>query len=353
VRNPRRWRAIALAAAGLGVAAVAGAFALESRPVDDWVQGALFTSGLTAALFGGAFALWSHLDARAKAALLRGDDVLARWQFAAATWSEFVRLDRAINERGGAPPNDFVPRRIEDATVEVIVGKEAISIDGDIHRLPVHGTPEVTHAELVADRPDYVQLHLLHPPSGGGASGALRPPRPGRLRFPVPAGAWREGRQVVAHFLRLTPQQPGFFHGKGDGTDPEDLNTCIACGYETYQYRSQCPRCGGGMTTRRWCRRFGGMLMACGLFISGLIGTVIYHVAPMLLQPGKSFDGTRFGGTPLQALVVALILAAVMCFGLTALSYGAWQVATGKRSRGVIAVMLAIWTLLLGIAGAI
>ena len=350
MRNPTRWRAIALAAAGFGIAAIAAAFLVEETPAPDWMQGALVSLGLTTAVFGSAFAIWSHLDARAKAALLRGDGVIARWHLPAATWDAFVRRDRELNARGGIPPNEFSPREEAGADVDVIVGKEAISIDGSIHRLPLRGAPEVTHAELVSDQPDYVQLHLLHPPTVS-RNGAVRPSQPGLLRFPLPAGAWREGRQVVAHFLRLTPQEADFFHGKGDGSDPEDLNTCIACGYETYQYRSQCPQCGGGMTTRRWARRFGAFLVACGLFISGLIGTVLYNVAPTLLHPGKTIDGLRFAGTPLQALVVALILAAVLCFGLTALSYGAWQVATGKRSPRVIAVMLAIWTLLLAIAG--
>jgi len=352
LRNPTRWRAIALAIAALGVAAAAAAFVLEDAAVEDWLQGTLFGFGLTATVFGAAFAIWSHLDARANAALLRGDGVIARWVVPAAAWRAFVRKDRALNERGGAPSNAFAPHAEAGREVEIIVGRDAISIEGSIHRIPEHGAPEVTHAEIVSDETDYVQLHLLHPPTVT-SSGVPRPPTPGLLRFPVPPGAWREGRQVVAHFLRLTPQTPDFFHGKGDGSDPEDLGTCIACGYQTHQYRSQCPQCGGGMMTRRWARRFGAFLVACGLFISGLIGTVIYHVAPLLLHAGRSIDGTRFSGTPLQALAVAAVLAAVMGFGLTTLSYGAWQVATGRRSRRVVAVMFTLWTILLALAAVV
>jgi MFS family permease len=101
------------------------------------------------------------------------------------------------------------------------------------------------------------------------------------------------------------------------------------------------------MVTRRWARRFGGILVLCGLFITSLMGTVTYYTAPMMLHPGKDYGGTRFSGTPGEAAFALGIFAVVLAFGLTSLCYGVWQVRTGKRSKRVAFAMLGLWAVLL------
>jgi hypothetical protein len=160
----------------------------------------------------------------------------------------------------------------------------------------------------------------------------------------------RDARAVVAFYDRARPGPADFFHGAGDGSDPEDLNTCASCGYQTHEFRSVCPRCGGGMATRRWARRFGGILVACGLAITGTMGAVLISMGPLLARPGVTIDGSRFSGTPAEAWMVLAILGAVTAFGLTALAYGAWQVKTGRRDFRVVGIMLAIWSALLLVA---
>ena len=66
----------------------------------------------------------------------------------------------------------------------------------------------------------------------------------------------------------LAPSDEGaqrFFHGRGDGADPEDLSRCMHCGFETHRYRSECERCGTGLQSRRWSRRFGAVLVLYAL----------------------------------------------------------------------------------------
>jgi hypothetical protein len=354
MRNPRAWRAAAFTCAASGLLAGGAAFLLPGPSAPDWVRGFLFMYGVTAVIVG-LMGMWSgHRAMRAKRALADTGQLLARWRIDAATWRKFVARNAEIERAPGALFNEISIRDpIAAAGVAIVVGREAVEVDGSIHEVPLRGPPEVTQALLVQDAPDYVELQLLYPGGGAGASGVPRGPTRNALRFPVPPAGWQEARGIVAHFNRLTPQKADFFHGKGDGSDPEDLNTCIACGHQTYRYVSRCPQCGGSMQTRRWSRRLGWVLIGCGVILTAMMGTLIWYTAPMLLQPGKSFDGTRFDGGPGMALVVLAIFGAVLAFGVTALGYGVFEVRTGRRDKRVIYAMLGLWTLLLMVAYAL
>jgi hypothetical protein len=348
MRNPRAWRTAAVAFAVSGVAAGAAAFLLPERSAPDWLRGCLFIYGLMAVVFGLAGAWGHHRALRAQRALADDAQVLARWRIDAATWRKFAERIAEVERTPRALHNELSLRDpVRQTGVDIVVGREAVEVDGNLHEVPLRGSPEVTQAVLVQDAPDYIELQLLYPGGGAGASGVPRGPTRTALRFPVPATGWREARGIVAHFNRLTPQKADFFHGKGDGSDPEDLNTCIACGYQSYKYGSRCPQCGGGMQTRRWSRRLGWVLIGCGVFLTGMMGTLIWYTAPMLLQPGKSVDGTRFDGSPAMAIVVLAIFGAVLAFGVTALGYGVFQVRTGRRDKRVIVAMLGLWAILL------
>lgn len=145
---------------------------------------------------------------------------------------------------------------------------------------------------------------------------------------------------------------PDSLHGPAGGTDPEDLSKCYACGYETYESASFCAQCGARMP-RRWSRRYGWVLLLCGLLITGTIGAVLYYTAPLLLRPGVSIGGSRFSGTAAQASVILGILGMVALFGVTATAYGLWQIKTGRRNRKVVYFVVGLAALLYLIAAAI
>ena len=164
-----------------------------------------------------------------------GRDVLARWRVDPALWREFVACEARrpaspahdeMRAEGEAPPEGF----------EVVVERDGIWLAGRRIALPVRGTPEVLGAELrdPADAPTTIELSLKHPMSAS-ASGVMRPPTYTRLAVPVPGPAWREARRVVAHFRGDRAAAPDFFHGRGDGADPEDLSRCMHCGFETHR----------------------------------------------------------------------------------------------------------------------
>lgn len=107
------------------------------------------------------------------------------------------------------------------------------------------------------------------------------------------------------------------------------------------------------MLSKRWSRRYGWILCACGLIITCLIGAVIFYTAPLLLQPGVSIEGTRFSGTVGEARFILGIFGIVLTFGVTATLYGLWQVKTGPRDKRVIWFIAGLAILLYLVAQAI
>jgi len=345
MRNPGRKRNVALGVVASGVVAAAAAALPDAG---DGMRAALGIGGGLAVVIGAVLAGIWHRDSQAQAALTRGEGVLARWRVARESWRAFAAYD-ATRER--MPLNELTPRDDAPASgVEVIVGKTAMLIGESVHRLPLRGVPEVTHAALYDGvDPAVVELMLYRP--GTGPEGTARAPLRTRLTFPVPAGALADARRVVAEFsARSGPAD--FFHGPGDGSDSEDLSKCWSCGFETHVYRSHCPQCGSSLQSRRWARRFGMALTLCGALITGIMAVVGVNLVPMLLHPGQDFGGTRFAGGPVMAGVVLLILTLVGGFGVTALCYGLWQVVTGKRNLRVVRVVLGLYLALAVVVGA-
>lgn len=351
MRDPRRWRAIAIAACLLGGGMAYAPFQLPAGWAGDGLRALLFGVGGTALAFGIVGGWMAHRAARAQAALARGDAVLARWRVDAADWRAFLEADGAAADAGELA-NELAAGEPPDGGIEIVVGEEAIDVGGSVHVLPRHGAPEVLEATLRdgGGGPDIAELRLRHPPSprsGGGMSPATYT----RLAFPIGRGAWRDARRAIGHYAKGRPGKASFFHGRGDGSDPEDLSTCGACGYRTHQFRATCPECGGGMLSRRWARRYGGVAAVLGLAITLTMTVLLLALSPMLAHPGVEYGSTRFSGNAAQALLVWAVLGAVWVFGATATGLGLSMVATGRRNLRVAWVLAGISGALLLLAG--
>jgi len=355
MRDPRFWRNFALAFFATGAVAAAAAFFLPNAAANDIGRGTLFIYGVMALLFGGGSALFRQFDVRAKDALARGEDIIARWRIDAGAWGEFVALNYRLSQRPGSLPNELSIRDgIPGDRIEVIAGKTAVQIDDSIHVLPRRGTPEITRATLDTSNEGltYIEFQLYYPGGGSGVSGVPHLPRRALLRFPVAAGSLRDAEDIVAYYESGRPGNADFFHGAGDGGNPEDRSRCYACGFETDKFLSHCPRCGVGLQSKRWSRRFGYALFVCGLIITGLMGTVIFYTAPLMLRPGVEVHGTKFSGTAGQGTLFLGIMGLVATFGTTAMLYGVWQIATGRRDKraiyfiaglAIVLWLIAIW----------
>jgi hypothetical protein len=334
MRDPRRWRNVALGFFVSGWVAAMAAFLLPGPMPAGWVRMCLFVYGISAILFGGGTALFRHFDVRAKEALARGEDIIARWRVDPLAWREFVGTDYEWSQGRAALSNELsLPDTVPEEGIEVIVGKSAVQIGESIHRL-TSGVPEVTTAILHDLHPAVIELQLYYPGGGHGASGVPRAPSRSALRFPVGTAAWKEAASVIAHYRGESPRKADFFHGKGDGTNPEDLTRCYNCGYETHRLMSHCPECGRSVQSKRWSRRYGWILLGTGIFITAVMSMVLIAIGPALLDAGGG--GMRFSGSAGEARLALGILGAVEFFGITAISYGLWQIVTGRRSKCVI-----------------
>lgn len=338
MHRSRLWRNLAALLAALGVVALGAAiFAPPTLMAPETAGGTGFVAVVAILVFG-IWAATKHVEVRHRDRLARGDDVLARWSVDPDTWGRFDAAERERCAQGATGELDL-PDVAPVRPVDVIVGRGAVQVGDALHPVPEHGNPEVVSARLVDDRGRvaFVELALrFHPVDVGYEA------RHAFLRFPVPDGSLGAARTVVAHFARETPQRPSFFHGPGDGSDPEDLAKCWRCGFETYTLRSACPQCGATMQSRRWARRFGAALIVLGGMIATVMGVVLQWMWPRLAHPGVNVGGSRFDGSPAEATLVVAILAAVFGFGALAFGYGVFQLATGKRNLRVVQVMLGL-----------
>lgn len=104
------------------------------------------------------------------------------------------------------------------------------------------------------------------------------------------------------------------------------------------------------MRTARFVRRLGWAQLVIGLFLVGLMGTITFIVAPIMLQPGEIDRGSTFTGSPEQAQLILGVFGLVIVFGLGTVVSGLWQIITGRRNRWIAIVMLGMIALLV-IAG--
>jgi len=339
-------RDIALAVLASGAAALVAAIRPPDALTSDLLRGLLLTYGPPAMLIGGGLAFHFHRKAMARDALARGDGVMLRWRIEPALWRDFLALEARLCAEPNALPNDLpLDPPVPGRGLEVIAGREALQVGDALFTLPRRGEPQVTRATMVRSVTGvtYVELQLFTPQIYGDGS---RPPRWSVLRVPVQRGAEREAMGFVAHYESGRPAEPGFLHGRGDGSDADDESVCKRCGFRTHKLISGCPQCHGNLLSRRWARRFGVAMGVLGLGLVVGMAVLLHALLPMLLHPGRSFGSTRFDGGPLAAAMVIAVLGAVLVFGCVAAVHGFRQGRDdGKGPRS--------WPIALGLAGAV
>ena len=102
------------------------------------------------------------------------------------------------------------------------------------------------------------------------------------------------------------------------------------------------------MRTPRGVRIAGGVLLACGGFLVGMMGYLFYILAPSMMHPGDSLGGTTYRGTAEQARMILTLFATVAAFGVGSMFYGLFMLFTGRRSKAIMAIVLALAILLAG-----
>jgi MFS family permease len=101
------------------------------------------------------------------------------------------------------------------------------------------------------------------------------------------------------------------------------------------------------MRTARQVRRLGWVQVAMGLIITGMMLAITAFVAPLMLNAGaKSATGSRFNGTPEQALLIFGLFGVLILFGMVAMLNGIWQIKFGRRNKWLLVVVLVLTGLL-------
>lgn len=110
----------------------------------------------------------------------------------------------------------------------------------------------------------------------------------------------------------------------------------------------ECPHCGQGAHPPRTGKLRGWLQILLGLFLAGFMGLITLNLAPQMLRPGVAGDGGgRFTGTAEQGLLIIGLFGLIITFGLGSVAAGIWQLATGRRNKWIMALMLALFALVM------
>lgn len=101
----------------------------------------------------------------------------------------------------------------------------------------------------------------------------------------------------------------------------------------------------------RSVRVAGVVLVVIGAGLTAGVGYLIAVISDAM-RPGGAAGGTTFTGTPRDATFIYAILGCVVAFGVTSFVTGVWQIATGRRSLllSALVLVLAIAAFALGLS---
>ena len=125
-----------------------------------------------------------------------------------------------------------------------------------------------------------------------------------------------------------------------------ESSSCYSCGHITHEVVNKCPKCGKRLRTAKQVRFLGWLQLAIGVFLVGLMGTITYNLAPLMLQASDTVgtgSAARFTGTPEQAQLILGLFGMVIVFGLGSIVSGLYQIATGRRNKWLFIFMVVLF----------
>ncbi len=128
-----------------------------------------------------------------------------------------------------------------------------------------------------------------------------------------------------------------------------ETSTCfsLTCGHSVEGVVKACPKCGKPMKSSRHIRILGGVLLVIGLFLVGLMGTITWNLSPDLLYPEQARARGSFTGSDEQAQMMLRLFGLVIAVGAGSIVNGLYQIVTGRRSRIIAIVTLALAAVLI------
>lgn len=122
-----------------------------------------------------------------------------------------------------------------------------------------------------------------------------------------------------------------------------EFRQCFKCHYESVTAEKICPRCRKPQFfTASNIRMRGGVVVLCGLFISGLIGGIAVFVAMLFMGSSNNPETMRkLSDEWFTLFAIYGFFAILIGLGLHFVLTGSWMLIFGKRSRVLIWLMWA------------
>lgn len=115
----------------------------------------------------------------------------------------------------------------------------------------------------------------------------------------------------------------------------------LVCGHAAEAPATTCQRCGKPMRSARQVAVLGAVSLVVGLLLAMGIAVIAWRLAPGMLNPGvPDADGSRFAGTAAQGRQALVVFGSVAAVGVFSALGGGWQLATGRRHRALLVLML-------------
>lgn len=202
MRNPSRKAAVFAGAIVLGTAAAWAGIQRHEAVGKDWVSGVMIATGLAIVFVMLVLLVRALFHIRGMAKLQAGIGRVTQWHVGAADWDKFraAETGRVASNPTFLGNDLWIRKQTPPEGVDVIVGENALIVDGSYHVLRLNGVPELRnigwldHSATAGRPPDCIEFLLAYPRGKyGGVQHAC-------LRVPVPTMARAQGRLAYAQF---------------------------------------------------------------------------------------------------------------------------------------------------------
>ncbi len=123
-----------------------------------------------------------------------------------------------------------------------------------------------------------------------------------------------------------------------------DEKICVKCNFMTTEDVPNCPQCRTGkLQSRSTLRVLGGVLIALGLVLIGIMSVVAIFVVGAMAGNGKG--NTRFTGSETDMMFMVSVIGVVFMFGVATLVAGLWHLIFGRRNKFLIWIMFGLGAL--------
>lgn len=131
-----------------------------------------------------------------------------------------------------------------------------------------------------------------------------------------------------------------------------EQSTCLSplCGITVEGSHRKCPQCGWAMRNAGNIRVRGWVLLACGLILLVLMGSITWAMLPTLLYPERAHAEGTYTGTPEQARTFLNLFLLVLLFGALATVNALYMIGTGRQNRWFVIGTLLLGAILYGFA---